>query len=344
MRRPLLSITIPTYNRNEILLASVRRLVPQLTTDCELVILDNGSAVPVESELRELAAEWSDAAVRVVRHRANVGGNENILRCFEHATGEYVWLLGDDDPPRPDAVSTILRYIGDYPRARLFNMYAIAANHATRTRDEVAEGSLGYLDSCAFLGELMFISSLVFRLEPLLKNAYLAHHMQVTHAPQLILALLALRGGGQSVLASSQVVEHGAADTPAHQQASTISIALGLPILLQGPWTAPEAAALQRHIVSASRKWITAMGLLNQLVTQAGASDDLRQLSLRQYHTIRKNFFSRCALLSSERLIFLAGYPLVLFPRVGRRARNFAWQLVKKRSYDEGFARSSDRI
>ena len=78
--------------------------MPQLRGDIELLVLDNCSALPVEStlplELRERA--------KIIRHPTNIGACANIVRCFEIASGEWIWILCDDDTPAADAIDRIL--------------------------------------------------------------------------------------------------------------------------------------------------------------------------------------------------------------------------------------------
>lgn len=52
---------------------------------------------------------------RVVRKRANIGANANVLRCFELCETEWIWILGDDDHGLPGAVDKILAHLGRRP-------------------------------------------------------------------------------------------------------------------------------------------------------------------------------------------------------------------------------------
>ena len=105
---PLLSITIPTYNRAPFLGELLQALLPQLRNEprAELVLSDNAST----DETPELIARFQGLGLplRHLRNPANVGSDANFLRCLEEARGKYVWVLGDDDLLTPGAVGQLL--------------------------------------------------------------------------------------------------------------------------------------------------------------------------------------------------------------------------------------------
>jgi len=104
---PLLTIAIPTWNRNVQVEKTVKSLVTQLCPEISVLVVDNCSATPV-SETLCLSLK---PRVRVVRNALNVGGPANVLRCFELADTKWVWILGDDDEPDSNAIAKILSTI-----------------------------------------------------------------------------------------------------------------------------------------------------------------------------------------------------------------------------------------
>lgn len=105
---PLLSIVIPTYNRKECLVRCIQAIVPQLIQETELIVLDNCSDTPVSSFLNELDC-------RIIRNSANIGAVGNVLKCFEVASGQWLWIIGDDDQMRPDGIQQVLSHIKQCP-------------------------------------------------------------------------------------------------------------------------------------------------------------------------------------------------------------------------------------
>lgn len=105
---PLLTIAIPTYNRSAKIKKQVQMLLPQLTSEVQLLIIDNNS----DYDINELLGIRCIDNVKIVRNRINVGADANIARLFELCTSQWLWTLSDDDCVLPDAVSTVLGIIG----------------------------------------------------------------------------------------------------------------------------------------------------------------------------------------------------------------------------------------
>ncbi len=105
---PLLSITIPTYNRAPFLAELLDALLPELRNEprAELVVSDNASI----DETPELIARFEQLGLplRSLRNPQNIGSDANFLQCLEEARGKYVWVLGDDDLLTPGAVEQLL--------------------------------------------------------------------------------------------------------------------------------------------------------------------------------------------------------------------------------------------
>lgn len=97
MNNILLSICIPTYNRNIWLKKSLETLVPQLQNlenEVELIISNNAST----DLTRQVINEYITKFPIIVNHNSlNVGGTKNFHICSQLARGKYVWTLGDDD-------------------------------------------------------------------------------------------------------------------------------------------------------------------------------------------------------------------------------------------------------
>lgn len=136
-KRPLLTISIPTYNRAAYLRELLASLFDQLMDrpQIELLISDNASFDETPDVIREF--ESQGLCLRSLRHETNVGADANFLHCFNEATGKYVWLLGDDDVVLPGGIGTLLSLLekGDYALIYI-SSYSFRANFlAERQRD-----------------------------------------------------------------------------------------------------------------------------------------------------------------------------------------------------------------
>ncbi|MBM3903230.1 MAG: glycosyltransferase family 2 protein [Verrucomicrobia bacterium] len=161
---PLLTIAIPSFNRNEILRQNLAVLLPQLADDCRLLILDNHCEVPLETTLAPLLRQLKPGQSQIVRHPVNIGGNANILRCFELCETEWLWILGDDDRTAPNAIATVLSAIRLHPTAGLLNFTYCGFQREGAFETRGLNDLVARLDS---FGMLNFTSCCVYRVPPL---------------------------------------------------------------------------------------------------------------------------------------------------------------------------------
>lgn len=101
MKKPLLSISIPTYNRAHYLEDCLNSVKLQLDANKELqdlvevVISDNASADNTEEVAKKYKHSFNHFTY--VRNEKNVGFDLNIVNVITNATGMYCWYLADDD-------------------------------------------------------------------------------------------------------------------------------------------------------------------------------------------------------------------------------------------------------
>lgn len=206
---PVLTIAIPTYNRREELLRTIAALIPGLEPRVRVVIIDNSSDYSVKDAVcGAFAGEITD---RFIFHRnsANLGGGPNVLRCFEAAETDWIWVLGDDDFPLRDAIRTALGAIAEYPAAVGINFVSniLEINGYTRMACTVSEtvGDLaGDLDC---FGNLLFVSTNVYRREPMVAQLRIGYLQLQSWGPHVSMLLSALQGDcGPMVLHPARLV------------------------------------------------------------------------------------------------------------------------------------------
>lgn len=91
---PLVTIAIPTYNRAaRFLKYALKSAVAQTYENVQILVSDNSSTDNTE----ELVSEIADSRVEYVKHRENIGANNNWNYCLQQARGRYFHLLHDDD-------------------------------------------------------------------------------------------------------------------------------------------------------------------------------------------------------------------------------------------------------
>ena len=105
-----LSIVIPTYNRAPLLRYLLQSLVAGLADwppDLEIIVLDNAST----DETAEVVGEFTlqKYPIDFRRNASNIGMDANLAACFDAASGEYLWQIGDDEIIYGGVVAYVLR-------------------------------------------------------------------------------------------------------------------------------------------------------------------------------------------------------------------------------------------
>jgi glycosyltransferase involved in cell wall biosynthesis len=108
-----LSICIPTYNRAIELgdcLLSVRQSIGERYQDqVEVIVSNNASVDGTEAAALNHLCLFKHG--RYFQNKQNIGADKNVYAVAEHAIGDYIWILGDDDKITCDAIDLILQNI-----------------------------------------------------------------------------------------------------------------------------------------------------------------------------------------------------------------------------------------
>jgi glycosyltransferase involved in cell wall biosynthesis len=108
----LISVVITTKNRIALLPRAVRSVLEQTWSALELIVVDDGSDVPVE-------LPTGDPRARIIRHDASKGLCEARNAGFRAATGQFFCMLDDDDWYLPDKLEKQVRYLLEHPEIDL---------------------------------------------------------------------------------------------------------------------------------------------------------------------------------------------------------------------------------
>ena len=187
----MLTITIPTLGRPT-LEATLRSIADQLTADDEVLIVADPAGEP--GRAAELAAEIVPAArLEVIAADDNYGHGQRNW-ALDHAAGDYIWALADDDVAAPSALEALRGAgggwhlfcvesrgeLGDWrrPADRSIAFGNVDAECILAPRAAAArwgsryEGDLDYaLDLLAELGEPTWHDTVVARLRPATEKA-----------------------------------------------------------------------------------------------------------------------------------------------------------------------------
>lgn len=106
MIKPRLSICIATYNRAEYIGETLESIIPQVTDEVEIVVVDGASSDATSTVVQNYAKFCKQ--LNYIRLPTKGGVDQDFCKAVEHARGEMCWLFPDDDLLKPDAVRTVL--------------------------------------------------------------------------------------------------------------------------------------------------------------------------------------------------------------------------------------------
>lgn len=114
-RKPLISICIPTFNREKYLDECLRSIFGQLTKDnfnnIEIIISDNNS---FDKTLDVIKKYNKIKRIVYFKNDKNIGVRKNVIKVGTYAKGDYIWFLSDDDVHNDKSIKTVLDVILKY--------------------------------------------------------------------------------------------------------------------------------------------------------------------------------------------------------------------------------------
>lgn len=117
-----LTIAIPTYNGAKTIQRTLDSIFiqPFLHSEIDVIVCDNCS---IDDTLYVLKPY--ESKLTIFKNDTNLGGDRNFQLCVERSNSEYVWILGDDDFLRSDAIECILQKIGQHDYAAIFVNFSL---------------------------------------------------------------------------------------------------------------------------------------------------------------------------------------------------------------------------
>lgn len=207
----MLSIVIPTYNRNEKILRLLKK-IESINTEYRLpvVVIDNNSDVPTEVFLLNENYRYGKE-VKIIRNSGNVGLGGNLINSFLHCETEWMWLLGDDDLPLDDSIEIILNEIkntNDKGFLIKFNSSAGQFPDQNTVIDNI-DNLIDFNSNFGYYSNMMFISNAVFRASIILKETFYMAGSIKTMAPHLVGVYRGVEKGFSIKIVNNFIIEHG---------------------------------------------------------------------------------------------------------------------------------------
>jgi Glycosyl transferase family 2 len=100
MAEKLYSIVVPTRERADVLYFAIKTILKSNRSNYELIVMDNCGG----PETEQVVKGFESPNIRYFRSPERLSMTDNWERALEHATGDYITVLGDDDGIMPDAI------------------------------------------------------------------------------------------------------------------------------------------------------------------------------------------------------------------------------------------------
>ena len=324
-----LTIAIPTYNRNEILSKNIKKLLPQITDECRVVIFDNCSDIPVKDTIEDLVEANSHIDISIVRNRYNIGMTANILKCFEECPDPWLWVLGDDDEVTDGAVARILSDI-DMKRELHFITYAWDPDSFKREQEVITTGIDQFLETFETFGAVLFLSTSVYNMNKVVDSMSFAHFFQTSYAPHLVMLFMSLGDEGKCAYSNNQIVVNKAEDTPRELRWNQIFI-YQITILLRLPLKPRTIVKLKKRLEQLTRVWSIYhfIFVLTFMKHEKGSINKPTVL----YDEIVRGFFHLDRRLST-RVVSWLGYFIVRYPFLFRWTLSRIYKIFKGKEFE----------
>lgn len=232
----ILTVSIPTFDRPEKVRNTLLKLIPQLTPEVFVLILDNCSTINVKSFLESEIPQLSELNnITIYRNPVNIGPDANFARCFEYSKTIYTWTLGDDDDVDVNAIDRILFDIEHYKDYDLIGFnFNSNCNFVERNKPIIVNSTKSLVNEMDFFGNWLFLSTSVYKTQEYLKYIRYAYSSAYSMSSQISPALVAISNNKTFVFSEKYIVTN----VPIHnvdEKWSNVKITLTLTSLLELP-------------------------------------------------------------------------------------------------------------
>jgi glycosyltransferase involved in cell wall biosynthesis len=161
-----ISICIPQYNRIELLVKSLKIIEKQTYPDIEIVVSDDCSTDDTMAQIENLKRDYKYPIV-LEKFEKNMGYDRNYRRCIELGTGDYCFVIGNDDTlMTEDAIEHLVDFLkaNDSPDLGFCN-YAEERTGQSITRRALSTRVIGSGIDVAIknYGGFSFVGGLIYK-------------------------------------------------------------------------------------------------------------------------------------------------------------------------------------
>ena len=202
-----ISICIPQYNRIAFLLVALERITQQTFRNIEIVISDDCSTDDTEEKIRNLMPSYPFPVI-YSKSEKNIGYDANLRRSMEMASGDYCFILGNDDSLfQPDSMQKVVSFLeqNQYPEIGFCNM--VEEENTEKVFGRAVENTVlgsGYEVALKYYSCFSFVGGLVFKRETF--NRFNTNKHDGSVFVQIYLAVLMISTGCRLFSISDPIV------------------------------------------------------------------------------------------------------------------------------------------
>ncbi len=122
-KKYILSVCIPTHNRAEFLSKNLETLAKLINNqNIELVIGNDGSTDNTKEVVNSFIKKYPSIRLVHKYFKKRIFFDKNVIEIVKASSGEFCWLLGDDDVPQKSSITKIKLLVLKYPNLSLIHL------------------------------------------------------------------------------------------------------------------------------------------------------------------------------------------------------------------------------
>ncbi|HLV62675.1 glycosyltransferase family A protein [Galbibacter sp.] len=110
--KPLVSIVMPSHNREKFIGEAIDSMLCQTFSDFELIIVDDGSDDNTLLEIKK----FKDLRIKVLQHEVNQGNYVARNTGMAIAKGRYIAVMDSDDIALPNRLQLQVDFLNSHPK------------------------------------------------------------------------------------------------------------------------------------------------------------------------------------------------------------------------------------
>ncbi|NDK54521.1 glycosyltransferase family 2 protein [Pontibacter fetidus] len=192
-----ISLCIPQYNRIQYLLKNLEVIVQQSYSDIEVIISDDCSTDDTEEQIKKLQFNYKYPLI-YKKNKTNLGYDRNLRQSLELASGDYLFILGNDDTlTKTTVIEELALFLrnSNHPDVGFCN-YSEFSNPKNITQRALSTGVVGNGLHIAlkFYKSFSFVAGIIFKREKFLEVNTDKHDKSIY--VQMYMASLIIAKGG----------------------------------------------------------------------------------------------------------------------------------------------------